>query len=160
MDVIERAIEQWHCEVPGLNTEPLAIIGRILRISKHLESEMARLHKLYELKPGEFDVLVSLFRSGAPHALTPSDLIDAMILTSGAMTNRLDKLEHKSLIVRIHSEIDRRSVKVQLTESGYHLINNILREHIALQENLIAQINPSERPELNQLLTTWLSQFE
>ncbi|HAS63270.1 MAG TPA: MarR family transcriptional regulator [Vibrio sp.] len=160
MDTIERAINQWHNVKPGLDTEPLAIIGRMIRITKHLESEMAGLHKAHGLKPGEFDVLVSLFRSGQPHGLTPSDLIDAMILSSGAMTNRLDKLETKGLIVRRHSETDRRSVKVQLTETGYKLINDILHEHIRLQQQLITQINPSNRPELNKLLTEWLTQFE
>lgn len=73
----------------------MSIFGRILRLTKHLEQEITSIHKRYDLKMGEFDVLATLLRSGAPYQLTPSALISTAMLTSGAMTNRLDKLEQK-----------------------------------------------------------------
>lgn len=106
MDAIDRAVSQWGTERPGLNTIPMAMIGRLMRLSKILESRIAEVHKKYDLKMGEFDVLATLRRAGAPYRLTPSELLSSMLLTSGAMTNRLDKLESKNLILRQHSQAD------------------------------------------------------
>ena len=118
MDDIDRLVAQWATEKPELDTEPMAIMGRLLRIAKKMETRVAQLHKQYDLTLGEFDVLATLRRSGEPFWLTPSELIDSMMLTSGAMTNRLDKLTSKGLIARQHNQSDRRSVPVQLTEKG------------------------------------------
>ena len=93
MDAIDRVVEQWAKEKPELETEPMAMMGRIMRIAKYMETQVADLHKTYDMKLGEFDVLATLRRSGKPYRLTPSELIGSMMLTSGAMTNRLDKLE-------------------------------------------------------------------
>ncbi|WGV98999.1 MarR family transcriptional regulator [Vibrio sp. YMD68] len=160
MDEIERVIEQWAIEKPELDTEPMAMLGRLLRISKHLETQIADTHKRYDLKLGEFDVLATLRRSGKPFSLTPSDLINSMMLTSGAMTNRLDKLEKKGLIERSHSQEDRRSVHVKLTNDGLVLIDEMMMEHVAVQSNLVESLSDSQKKQLNQLLTTWLTQFE
>ncbi len=95
MDAIDRVVEQWAKQKPELDTDPMAMMGRLMRIAKYMETKVADLHKKYDLKLGEFDVLATLRRSGKPYRLTPSELIDTMMLTSGAMTNRLDKLENK-----------------------------------------------------------------
>ena len=125
MDAIDRVVEQWAKEKPELETEPMAMMGRIMRIAKYMETQVAELHKKYDMKLGEFDVLATLRRSGKPYRLTPSELIGSMMLTSGAMTNRLDKLEAKGLISREHSKEDRRSVSVQLTKDGLILELNV-----------------------------------
>lgn len=160
MDAIDKVVEQWAVEKPELDTQPMAMMGRLMRIAKYMESEVAKLHKRYDLKLGEFDVLATLRRSGPPYRLTPSALIDSMMLTSGAMTNRLDKLETKGLIVREHSQTDRRSVTVQLTEQGLLVIDKIMQEHVVVQENLVAGIDANQRDQLNGLLKTWLAQYE
>ncbi|SHE88735.1 MarR family winged helix-turn-helix transcriptional regulator [Vibrio gazogenes] len=160
MDIIDRIVNQWAAEKPELNTLPMSIFGRILHLAKHLEQEIANIHKRYDLKSGEFDVLATLLRSGAPYQLTPSALISTAMLTSGAMTNRLDKLEQKNLITRIHSNIDRRSISVQLTEQGYQLINQALAEHVQAQERLISVLNQTEQSQLSTLLKSWLSSFD
>ncbi|KII76785.1 MarR family winged helix-turn-helix transcriptional regulator [Vibrio renipiscarius] len=159
MDPVERAVNQWATEKPQLDTEPMAIIGRMLLLSKHLETQISKLHKQHDLKLGEFDVLASLLRSGKPHALTPSELLDALMLTSGAMTNRLDRLEGKGLITRVSNKHDRRSVTVQLTESGFELMTQLIEQHVNLQEELIAGIAQQERGQLNAMLTQWLAAF-
>lgn len=160
MDAVDRVIEQWAAEKPSLDTEPMAIIGRVIRISKYLESEVAKLHKRYDLKLGEFDVLATLRRSGEPYSLTPSELINSMMLTSGAMTNRLDKLTAKGLIAREHSQQDRRSVSVQLTAQGLELIDQLVEEHVIIQQGLVEKIPPEQRGEVNMLLKGWLAHFE
>ncbi|EGU31552.1 hypothetical protein VII00023_09439 [Vibrio ichthyoenteri ATCC 700023] len=159
-DPVERAINQWAIEKPQLETEPMAIIGRMLLLSKHLEAQISRLHKQHGLKLGEFDVLASLLRSGEPYALTPSALLEALMLTSGAMTNRLDRLATKGLIVRLSNPQDRRSVTVQLSESGYDLMTLLIEQHVTLQKELIAGISQNERGQLNATLTQWLTQFK
>ncbi|WP_114766793.1 MarR family winged helix-turn-helix transcriptional regulator [Vibrio rhodolitus] len=160
MDAIDRVVEQWAREKQDLETEPMAIMGRLMRIAKYMETEVARLHKSYDLKLGEFDVLASLRRSGKPYRLTPSELIDSMMLTSGAMTNRLDKLESKGLICREHSKEDRRSVTVELTEKGFTLIDQIIEEHAAVQTKLVKGMNASQKKQMNTILKGWLTQYE
>lgn len=160
MDAIDRVVEQWFKEKPELDTQPMAIMGRLMRIAKYMETRVAELHKQYDLKMGEFDVLATLRRSGAPYRLTPSALIDSMMLTSGAMTNRLDKLEKKGLISREHSKEDRRSVTVELTSDGLQLIDNLILEHVEVQRDFIRGLSDEEKVQVNKALKTLLPQFE
>ncbi|MBT9243513.1 MarR family winged helix-turn-helix transcriptional regulator [Vibrio splendidus] len=160
MDAIDRVVEQWAKEKPELETEPMAMMGRIMRIAKYMETQVAELHKKYDMKLGEFDVLATLRRSGKPYRLTPSELIGSMMLTSGAMTNRLDKLEAKGLISREHSKEDRRSVSVQLTKDGLVLIDQMMTEHVETQKKLVKSLSTSQKKNTNQLLKTWLSAYE
>ncbi|MCK8080865.1 MULTISPECIES: MarR family winged helix-turn-helix transcriptional regulator [Vibrio] len=160
MDAIDRVVEQWAKEKPELETEPMAMMGRIMRIAKYMETQVADLHKKYDMKLGEFDVLATLRRSGKPYRLTPSELIGSMMLTSGAMTNRLDKLEAKGLISREHSKEDRRSVSVQLTKDGLVLIDEMMTEHVEMQKKLVKSLSASQKKNTNQLLKTWLSAYE
>ena len=160
MEDIDKVIAQWGREKPHLDTLPMAIFGRIMRLQKHIETQIAACHKRYGLTMGEFDVLATLRRSGKPFSLTPSALLSSMMLTSGAMTNRLDKLESKGFIERVHSKEDRRSVSVALTELGFAIIDKALEDHVRIQHQLVEQLSAVEKPELNQLLKTWLAGFE
>lgn len=160
MDAIDRVVEQWAKQKPELDTDPMAMMGRLMRIAKYMETKVADLHKKYDLKLGEFDVLATLRRSGKPYRLTPSELIDTMMLTSGAMTNRLDKLETKGLILREHSKEDRRSVTVQLTKDGLILIDKLIEEHADVQKSLVKSMTYAQKKQANQLLKVWLSQYE
>ncbi|CAV27450.1 MULTISPECIES: MarR family winged helix-turn-helix transcriptional regulator [Vibrio] len=160
MDAIDRVVEQWAKEKPELETEPMAMMGRIMRIAKYMETQVAELHKNYDMKLGEFDVLATLRRSGKPYQLTPSELIGSMMLTSGAMTNRLGKLEAKGLIRREHSKEDRRSVSVQLTKDGLILIDQMMTEHVEMQKKLVKSLSASQKKNANQLLKAWLSAYE
>lgn len=160
MDAIDRVVEQWAKEKPELETESMAMMGRVMRITKYMETQVAVLHKKYDMKMGEFDVLATLRRSGKPYRLTPSELIDSMMLTSGAMTNRLDKLEGKGLIKRAHSKEDRRSVTVELTKDGLLLIEKMISEHVETQDKLVKSLTSSQKRNINQLLKTWLSAYE
>ncbi|MGR5131730.1 MarR family winged helix-turn-helix transcriptional regulator [Vibrio alfacsensis] len=160
MDAIDRVVMQWAKEKPELDTEPMAIMGRLMRIAKHMETQVAELHKCHGLKMGEFDVLATLRRSGEPYRLTPSELIASMMLTSGAMTNRLDKLETKGLIAREHSKEDRRSVTVELTPIGFALIDMLIEEHLKVQHHLMGKLSGDEKRQINLALKLLLPQFE
>ncbi|HDM8240122.1 MarR family winged helix-turn-helix transcriptional regulator [Vibrio campbellii] len=160
MDAIDKVVSQWAKEKPELDTEPMAIMGRLMRIAKHMENHVAELHKRYDLKMGEFDVLATLRRSGQPYRLTPSELISSMMLTSGAMTNRLDKLEKKGLIAREHSKEDRRSVTVELTAKGFELIDSLIEQHLQAQHELMGSLNSAEKGQVNQALKLLLPQYE
>jgi DNA-binding MarR family transcriptional regulator len=160
MEDIDRVVAQWGEQKPHLDTEPMAILGRFLRLQKHIEAEISACHKQFDLTMGEFDVLATLRRNGKPYTLTPSVLLSSMMLTSGAMTNRLDKLESKDLIARVHSTEDRRSVSVGLTEKGLVTIDEVIEVHVKIQHKLVANLSDTELPELNQLFKTWLAGFE
>ncbi|NVD08611.1 MarR family transcriptional regulator [Vibrio sp. JPW-9-11-11] len=160
MDAIDRVVNQWAEQKPQLDTVPMAIMGRMLRVAKYLEIEVAKLHKQHDLKLGEFDVLATLRRSGHPYRLTPSELMGSMLLTSGAMTNRLDKLESKGLIVRCHSTADRRSVTVELTSTGFALIDDLIEQHAALQIRLLDGLTDQQKTKLNQALKECLALYE
>jgi DNA-binding MarR family transcriptional regulator len=141
-DDIDVIAEQW--QNLGLETDFIAwqSIGRILRISKLLETKIGALHASYDLKIGEFDVLSALKRANGV-ALTPSQLYQSMLLSSGAMTSRLDRLENRQLISREHCPQDRRSVKVSLTTQGKKLINAVYPAHFALLKDLLAPMSAS-----------------
>ncbi|MCG6200793.1 MarR family winged helix-turn-helix transcriptional regulator [Psychromonas antarctica] len=160
MDKLDRVVEQWQIEKPHLDTQPMALIGRLLRLSKYLQIKIAQCHKSFGLTLGEFDVLATLRRATPDAGLTPSELINAMMLTSGAMTNRLDKLECKALISRKLSQLDKRSVTVSLTGSGRELIDSAIEAHVAMQHELLCSFNTQQKALLNEILKTWLIPFE
>ena len=158
-DDIDVIANQW--QTVGLSTDfnSLQIVARVLRVSKALETRLAALHARHDLKAGEFDVLAALRRCGEP-ALTPSQLYQAMLLSSGAMTSRLDRLENKQLIVRQHCSQDRRSIKVSLTDKGKNVIDSVYPVHFALIQSLMSGLPASEKNQLSQLLKTCLYQLD
>lgn len=160
MDKLDLVVEQWQKEKPHLDTTPMALIGRLLRISKHIETRIAQCHKSFSLTLGEFDVLAALRRAANESCLTPSELSDALLLTSGAMTNRLDKLVDKGLVTRCHSEEDRRSVAVALTGQGRSLIDEAIEVHVSVLDELIKSLSYEDKCLLNGTLNKWLEQFE
>ncbi|WP_087016461.1 MarR family winged helix-turn-helix transcriptional regulator [Thaumasiovibrio subtropicus] len=155
-DTIDLIIEQWQQEKPQLNTLPMAMLGRMKRLAAHSEKAIADCHKQFGIKLGEFDVLATLLRSGQPYTLTPSVLFKTMMLSSGAMTNRLDRLEEKGLITRAHSKDDRRSVTVSLTDEGKALIEEAIVAHVKVQESLVAGITTEDQHAFSELSKRWL----
>ena len=159
-DGVDKVVAQWAKEKPLLDTLPMAIFGRMMRLFKHIEAEISACHKRFGLTMGEFDVLATIRRSGEPYSLTPSDLLSSMMLTSGAMTNRVDKLESKGFIERTHCTEDRRSVKVALTTEGLALIDKVIEAHVAIQQQLTQGLSAEDKVLLNTLFKQWLLQFE
>jgi DNA-binding MarR family transcriptional regulator len=151
-DAVDRVIGQWRQARPDLDLEPMALIGRLGRLSllgtAVIEAGLAE----HGLKLGEFDVLASLRRSGAPFELTPGALIRQLMLSSGAMTNRIDRLEAAGLVRRLPDPNDRRGVIVALTAAGRRLVDRAVTDHVENEARLLEPLNARERATLDRLL--------
>ena len=153
MDRAAKAVEQWKRERPDLDVSPMLVLGRLNEAASLVARDrLAPLFARFGLQAGEFDVLATLRRSGQPYALTPTALYEATMVTSGAMTNRLDRLEKAGLILRGPHPNDRRGIVVQLTEKGLALIDEALTAHVANEHEILAGLTQTERETLAQLL--------
>ncbi|RWA69628.1 MarR family winged helix-turn-helix transcriptional regulator [Mesorhizobium sp.] len=153
MDRAARAIEQWRKERPDLDVSPMGVIGRLNEASSLIARDrLAPLFARFGLQHGEFDVLATLRRSGAPYALTPTELYEATMVTSGAMTARLDRLEKAGLVQRAPHPSDRRGVVVQLSAKGRELIDEALTAHLANEHQILAGLTRENRETLAKLL--------
>lgn len=153
MDRAERAVAQWKRERPDIDAHVMATVGRILEAAHLMErTRLTPLASKFGLQTGEFDVIAALRRAGEPYELTPKQLYEALMLSSGAMTSRLDRLERAGLIERHASATDRRSVDVRLTQKGAKLIDEILPHHIANEQEALASLSAREREQLDHLL--------
>lgn len=147
-------VDQWRRERPDLDTTPFLVIGRLHRVAAALTTELVRVYAEYGLGEGEFDVLATLRRQGGDHSLTPSDLSEQTVVTSGAVTKRVDRLEALGLVERRPSGTDGRSRLVALTSKGRALIDDAFTAHMANEERLLAVLSPTERADLERGLLT------
>ena len=157
MDHVDRILAQWRQERPDLDTGPMGIFGRLKRLQQALAEGMALEFEGYGLNAASFDVLATLRRAGPPYALSPSALMEWTMVTSGTMTNRLDRLETAGLIVRRRNPEDGRGQVVALTDRGLALIDHAVASHVANQHRLIAGLSPETRNQLDAGLRAWLA---
>lgn len=157
MDHVDQILAQWARERPDLDTGPMGVLGRLKRLSDLLADETARLHAAHGLTSAGFDVLATLRRAGAPYRLTPSALIGWTMVTSGTMTNRLDRLEAAGLVQRGPNPEDGRGLVITLTPQGLALVDRVVGEHVANQHRLIAALPPALRAPLDAALREWLA---
>jgi len=160
MDRIDKILDQWHRERPDLDTSAMGIFGRMRNLTLHLAREMESTFARFGLNSANFDVLATLRRSGEPYALSPGDLMETMMVTSGTMTNRIDQLEKVGLVVRTQNPNDGRSSLIALTPKGYVLIDEAVTAHVETQTRLISMLSKDERGSLDGLLRTYLDGFE
>ena len=151
-DPVERLLAQWARERPDLDVSPMAVVGRISRLARRIDLAQRETFARYDLDPAGFDVLATLRRSGPPYELTPSDLVEQTMVTSGAVTKRLDRLEGAGLVERRVAGGDRRSRIVVLTEKGRELIDRAAPEHFANEARLLEPLTRAERATLARLL--------
>jgi DNA-binding MarR family transcriptional regulator len=160
MDHVEKILTQWRRERPDLDVGPMGVIGRLKRLHDRLSLGLARVYSSNELNAASFDVLATLRRSGRPYELSPSALIDWMMVTSGTMTNRLDRLETQGLIERRPNPSDGRGSVVVLSKAGFDLIDRVVSEHVENQHKLLSGLTVGTHETLNQILMTWLAELE
>jgi DNA-binding MarR family transcriptional regulator len=159
-DSVDDIIGQWRRERPDLDPTPMGIIGRLSRLALHLDQVIEREHQLFGLTRGEFDVLATLRRAGPPYQLTPTALFRSLMLSSGAMTNRIDRLEQAGWVRRCPDPLDRRGTLVQLSSAGEALINRAVEAHLENERRILAVLDPEQRAQLEALLRQLLGFFE
>ncbi|MEV6267103.1 MarR family transcriptional regulator [Kribbella sp. NPDC051936] len=155
-DHVDLVLEQWRTRRPDLDPSPMGIIGRMGRLGALFDAELRRNFAKHDLDRASFDVLATLRRSNAEHSLTPAGLMHSSMVTSGAISQRLDRLESRGLVTRAPSETDRRGVLVTLTPEGLALIDKVLPTHIDTESQLLAGLSPAERDQLADLLRVLL----
>ncbi|ADI04159.1 transcriptional regulator, MarR family protein [Streptomyces bingchenggensis BCW-1] len=151
-DHVDLVLEQWGAERPDLDVSPMAVIGRLKRLSRLIDAETRRTFGAHGLDPASFDVLATLRRSGPPYRLTPAALMRAGMVTSGAITQRLDRLEARGLVTRTPSESDGRVVHVALTDEGGALLDRVLPDHLATESRLLAALGKTDQDALADTL--------
>lgn len=156
MDALDDIKAQWAKQRPDLNTDPMALIGRLMRIAEHLSQEMGKTFAAHGLNGASFDVLATLLRSGPPHALTPNDLLSTMMITSGTLTNRIDRLVAAGLVRRDRTDGDGRSVTISLTPQGLWTIDAAVTDHVKTQTRLVSRLTSQDQAALNALLGPFL----
>lgn len=149
-DRAARIVQQWQAERPDLDPSPFLVIGRMHRVANALTAELVRVYAEFGLGEGEFDVLATLRRQGGEHALTPSDLSEQTVVTSGAVTKRVDRLEALGYVERRPSGTDGRSRLVALTPEGKRLIDRAFTAHMANEARLLEPLSASERAGLER----------
>lgn len=160
VDSIVRIRTQWRRERPDLDTSPMETIGRILRIQFLVGARMRRLFQQHGIDPGGFDVLATLRRNGTPHRMNPTDLYKELVLTSGAMTNRIDGLERQRLVKRHPDPSDRRGTLIELTAGGKDLVDRVMTAHMEGEAELLAHLPHGDRRHLAGLLQKLLVGLE
>ncbi|MEE1941804.1 MarR family transcriptional regulator [Streptomyces sp. TRM 70361] len=151
-DHVDRVLEQWARERPDLDVSPMGVIGRLGRAIRLIDAELRRTFAAHGLDAASFDVLATMRRSGPPYRLTPAELMRPAMVTSGAVTQRLDRLEARGLVTRSPSETDGRVVHVTLTDEGRALIDRVLPDHLATEHRVLAGLTDARRGELAGLL--------
>ncbi|MGW5053753.1 MarR family winged helix-turn-helix transcriptional regulator [Actinokineospora sp. NPDC004072] len=155
-DHVDRVLRQWAAERPDLAAEPMGVVGRIQRASRLLERGLTENFARHGLQLWEFDILGTLRRSGPPYRLTAGALSASSMVTSGAITNRIDRLVARGLVTRETDPDNRRTVVITLTESGWTAVENVLDAHVAHEDEALSCLTADERRQLAALLRTLL----
>src|SRR5437870_4557262 len=152
MDEVDRIVEQWNRTRPDLDMSPTHTLQRITRLSLLQGVTFARVFAAYGISFGEYLVLAALRRAGPPYRMNPTRLFNSVILSSGAMTNRLDRLEAMGFVERQPDPADRRGRMVALTDRGIELVDEAVIDHLENEERLLGALDDRERKQLAGLL--------
>ena len=159
-DAVDRIAEQWARERPELDVAPMLVIGRLHRLAELLDQGLRPVFAEAGLGNGDFDVLASLRRSGPPYRLSPTQLSATTMVTSGAVTKRVDRLERQGLVERTVSEDDARGRVIALTPEGKRVQERLHPQHLANEDQLLGALDESERELLAGLLSKLLLSLE
>jgi DNA-binding MarR family transcriptional regulator len=155
-DAVDLILEQWARERPDLDCSPMGVIGRISQLQREVHLAQRATFARHGLDAPSFDVLAALRRAGPPYQLTPTALMRTALVTSGAITQRLDRLEERRLITRGRSDSDGRAVVVTLTDRGRAALDDALPDHLATEQALLSGLSDADREQLTGLLRRML----
>ncbi|MFP7834900.1 MarR family winged helix-turn-helix transcriptional regulator [Marisediminicola sp. LYQ134] len=153
MDAVDRIVEQWRVERPDLDPSPMVVIGRLSRASAIVDARLAATFATHGIDAATFDVLATLARQGAPYRITPAELAANSMITTSAVAQRLNRLDSLGLVTREPNPDDGRGKFVQLTAAGRKLVDAVLPDHLATEEELLSPLSPDERNTLAELLS-------
>ena len=159
MDHVASRIEQWRNELPDVDTQGMAILGRLRWITLSVRPEIERVFARHGLDTGEFDVVSTLLRAGRPYRLRPTELYKSLMISSGGLTNRLDRLAKGGWIKRVESDTDKRSLIVELTPQGRARTEAAFREDMQIERELLAHLPDRDRRALAALLEKLASEL-
>ncbi len=160
LDHVAQVQQAWARERPDVDVRPQGVIGRLHRLANHLSEQLLLVYQRYGLGEGEFDVLAALRRAGPPFERAPGELASYTMVTTGAMTKRIDRLERDGLVTRRPSTTDRRGRVVALTKAGRKLIDRAFTDHMRNERRLLDLLPPDDAAQLEKLLAAWLACFE
>lgn len=158
-DDVDRLLRDWARERADLDLSPMEVLSRVSRLALMLDRARRDAFAAHDLVGWEFDVLAALRRTGAPYELTPKALLRETLVTSGTMTNRVDRLAARALVVRRPDPADRRGVLVRLTETGRQAVDGALEDLLARESQLLGALTPDDRRRLSELLRALMASF-
>lgn len=159
-DEVDRLVEAWQRERSDLDLRPMEVLSRVSRLTHHLDRARRQAFAEHGLESWEFDVLAALRRAGAPYELSPGRLIRETLVTSGTMTNRVDRLATRGLVARQPDPSDRRGVLVRLTAEGRATVDGALSGLLARERELLAALGAGDQKRLACLLRDLVLPFE
>lgn len=159
-DDVDAIVEAWRRERPDLDVEPLHVFSRVSRLARLLDLDRTSAFARHELEGWEFDVLSALRRAGEPYQLSPGRLVQETLVTSGTMTNRIDRLATKGWVERLPSPSDRRGVIVRLTKGGQAAVDAAMADLLTRESDLLDDMSADERAALTGALRRLLTPFE
>jgi DNA-binding MarR family transcriptional regulator len=159
-DEVDRLVEAWQRERPDLELTPMQVLSRVSRLAHHLDRARRDAFAAHGIESWEFDVLAALRRAGAPYELSPGRLIKETLVTSGTMTNRVDRLVTRGLVERLPDPHDRRGVLVRLTDEGRAKVDGALVSLLEREHDLLDGLDAAAQKRLAGLLRTLVAPFE
>jgi len=160
MDEVDRLVAAWRRERPDLDTAPMQVLSRVTRLARHLDRARRQAFAAHDLETWEFDVLSALRRAGTPYELSPGRLLHQTLVSSGTMTNRVDRLVARGLVQRRPAPDDRRGVLVRLAPAGRRVIDGALDALLDSERDLLAALPARDRDRLGAMLRVVVSPFD
>jgi DNA-binding MarR family transcriptional regulator len=159
-DEVDRLIEAWRRERPDLDVAPMEVLSRVSRLARHLDRARSQAFDTHGLESWEFDVLAALRRAGAPYQLSPGKLLKETLVTSGTMTNRVDRLAARSLVERLPDPTDRRGVLVQLTTTGRDAVDAAMADLLTHERALLGSLSERDQQRIARVLRELVRPFD
>ena len=159
-DEVDRLVAAWQRERPDLDVAPMHVLSRVTRLARHLDLARRQAFAEHGLEASEFDVLSALRRSGTPYELSPGRLLRETLVTSGTMTNRVDRLVTKGLVARLPHQADRRGILVRLTDDGRRRVDAALAGLLEQERRLLGQLDADDQHQLAGLLRQVTAPFD
>ncbi|CAA9351907.1 MAG: Transcriptional regulator, MarR family [uncultured Nocardioidaceae bacterium] len=159
-DEVDRLVQAWRRERPDVDVRPMEVLSRVTRLARHLDRARHEAFADQTLVPWEFDVLSALRRAGEPYELSPGRLLRETMVTSGTMTNRVDRLAARGLVERLPEPGDRRGVRVRLTDSGRTTVDAALDQLLARERDLLSDLSVADSAQLASLLRVLTTPFD